>query len=533
MLTTLRQSMVISFSTSINAILYFLQRTPIIKIIFKKIGYEHTNLSRGIVALALLFKIVMVILKRVLILILGFGAPYLLIMDKPVIVPFHNIYWHLFICFYIFLPIFNCSMLEQSKRRFIMVKLMRMNARRIAFAEFFSEWILRFLIEIPLFIFMAKLVSIPVWLSLFMIVSKNLFTFFAESIHIYYYEKTDRLLQKKTVFILVGISIILFLGYYPAIDQKPLFMSNSILILIGAISIGLGLIALYYILTYERFTVIINDANKVSELVINREKLGKEAQFADVKLKDKYLNKEELETASNSKKEGFAYINEIFFKRHQRILTHPIKVQSIVICFGFVTALIANSFIPDFHVKYLTTIKKVFPMFVFALYFMSTSQKATKAMFYNCDISLLHYGFYKSKEAVLATFTERVKYLMGTNLIPASLLSIGLLFIDKFTGGTGVSLLPVAIMIITISVFFSIHNLFLYYMFQPYTTDLSVKNPLYTIFNLVTYFLSYLCLQLKDVPINFLIGMVIITAIYSVMALFLVYRFAPKTFIIK
>lgn len=81
--------------------------------------------------------------------------------------------------------------------------------------------------------------------------------------------------------------------------------------------------------------------------------------------------------------------------------------------------------------------------------------------------------------------------------------------------------------------FFSIHNLFLYYIFQPYTTDLSVKNPLYTILNTITYFLSYICLQLKDVSIYFLVGMILVTAIYSVLALFIVYRFAPKTFIIK
>lgn len=531
MLTTLRQSMVISFSTSINAILYFLKRIPIIKYIFKNIGYEHTNLSKAIVIFALLYKVIEVIFKRIVVLVLGFGVPILLISEN--FVPIRNIYWHLFICFYILIPLFNCNILEQSKRRFIMIKLMRMNARRIVFAEYFSEWILRFIVEIPLFILIANMVSIPIWLSLYMIVAKNFVAFFAEALHIFYYENTDKLLQKKTAFILCSISVILILGYYPALAQKPLFIRDNLLILIGAISIIIGIMGLYYILNYERYSVVLNDVNKLSELLINREKMGKEARFADVKLKDKYLNKDEIKVISDNNKEGFAYINEIFFKRHQRILIYPIKVQSIVICIGFSIALIANRFIPDFHTKYILLIEKVTPIFIYALYFMSTSQKSTKAMFYNCDISLLHYGFYKRKEAVLATFTERVKYLIRTNLISALFLSIGILLLDKLTGGTGVSLLPVAILIITISIFFSIHNLFLYYIFQPYTTDLSVKNPLYTILNIITYFLIYLCLQLKDVSIYFLIGLIIITAIYSILALLIVYRFAPKTFIIK
>lgn len=533
MLTTLRQSMIISFSTSMNAILYFLKRIPFIKHIFKKIGYEHGNLSKVIVIFALLYKVLMVIFKRIIILLFGFGVPFLLISDKATLVPIRNIYWHLFICFYILIPLFNCNILEQSKRRFIMIKLMRINARRMVFAEYFSEWILRFLIEIPLFILMANMVSIPIWLSLYMIVAKNFVAFIAEALHIFYYDKTDKLLQKKTGFILGSVSVILILGYYPALVQKPLFISDNLLLLIGTLSIIIGITAIYYIINYERYSVVLNDVNKLSELLINREKIGKEAQFANVKLKDKYLNKDEIKRISNSNKEGFAYINEIFFKRHERILIHPIKVQSTVICIGFFIALVTNRLIPDFHTKYISLIEKVSPIFVFALYFMSTSLKATKAMFYNCDISLLHYGFYKRKEAVLATFTERVKYLIRTNLIPALFLSIGILLIDKLTGGTGVSLLPVAILIITISIFFSIHNLFLYYIFQPYTTDLSVKNPLYTILNTITYFLSYICLQLKDVSIYFLVGMILVTAIYSVLALFIVYRFAPKTFIIK
>ena len=164
---------------------------------------------------------------------------------------------------------------------------------------------------------------------------------------------------------------------------------------------------------------------------------------------------------------------------------------------------------------------------------MSTGQKATKAMFYNCDVSLLHYGFYKTKSAVLSTFTIRAKHLIMANIMPAILLAVELFLLDIISGGDGITFIPVGIMLISLSIFFAIHNLFLYYIFQPYTSDLNVRNPFYKFLNFITYILCYTSLQLRNMSSVFLIVVVAATVVYSITALVIVYRIAPRTFVIK
>lgn len=533
MLTTLKQTMVINFSTMINALIYFLKRIPLVKGLFKNTGYEHSSLSRGVVGIAFFIKILKVIIIRICLLLFTFGVPALMLIDKPMTTVLDQVYWHLFICFYIILTIVNNKMLEPGKRKFISVKLMRMDARRFVLADYFPEWMFRLAIEMPLFYVVANIFGVNTLIALFLIIAKNFFAFAVEALHLIYHEKTGEFLHKKSFLIIAYAIGILILGYYPAIKQSPFIFSSGVLVAIGVLCMVVGIVSLRYLLLYPNFSIAINEANKLSDLAINKEAIGKQAQFANVKLKDQDITKEEIALEVNNKKEGFAYINDIFFKRHKRILVNPVLYQGIGIVVLFLSCMILSFFLNDFNTKYIQTINRLFPIFVFVLYYLSTGQKATKAMFYNCDISLLHYGFYKSNQAVLATFTVRVKHLIITNLIPAVLLGGGLLLLDGITGGSGYTLLPVSIMIVVISIFFSIHHLFLYYIFQPYTTDLSVKNPLFTIANLLTYFLSYICLQLEDAKIGFLIGVIVATAIYSVVALLLVYKFAPKTFVIK
>ena len=87
--------------------------------------------------------------------------------------------------------------------------------------------------------------------------------------------------------------------------------------------------------------------------------------------------------------------------------------------------------------------------------------------------------------------------------------------------------------ILLLSVFFSVHYLFLYYVFQPYTTELGIKNPFFNILNTAVYVACYLCLQLDTVPSSFVWIVLTATTVYIIIALVLVYHFAPKTFRVK
>lgn len=533
MLNTLKLTWMISFSITINSLVYFLKRIPLIRRLFKNTGYEHAGLSGTLVVFALIYKVIKSFVTRIILAFFGFGIPALILIDKGVAVDYNRMYWHIFLCFYFLLIVFNTDMLEINKRKFICVKLMRMNARQYVMADYFPEWLLQMVVEFPIFYVLSQLFQVSAGMVLFMIVAKNFFAIVVEAVHLMYYEKKSAFLTKKPVLILTYVAAVLFLGYYPAIKQKTISISEPVLLAVGIGAILAGILAIRYIIHYNSFSLAINETNKLEDFAKAAEGAGKEAQFAQVKLKDQDLVQEEMKADAASKKEGFAYINQIFFQRHRRILVRPIKTQLLIIAALFMVGLAALVFKPGFHEWYIKGIEKSFSVFIFTLYVMSTGPKATKAMFYNCDISLLHYKFYKTKNAVLSTFTIRVKHLIFMNLVPAAAMGVGIILLDLFGGGNGLTLIPVTILILVISVFFSVHHLFLYYIFQPYTTDLSVKNPLFKAINFITYLFSYVCLQLEGAPIGFLVGTVAVTGIYCIVALILVYTYAPKTFQIK
>jgi len=59
------------------------------------------------------------------------------------------------------------------------------------------------------------------------------------------------------------------------------------------------------------------------------------------------------------------------------------------------------------------------------------------------------------------------------------------------------------ITIILLGIFFSVHYLFLYYFFQPYTAEMTVKSPIFNVINGIIYGLCFACLQLESAPVFF------------------------------
>ena len=87
--------------------------------------------------------------------------------------------------------------------------------------------------------------------------------------------------------------------------------------------------------------------------------------------------------------------------------------------------------------------------------------------------------------------------------------------------------------ILLLSVLFTAHHLCLYYIFQPYSESLKIKNPFFSTINVMMYVLCFLCLEIKVKGSAFTLGVLAFTVMYIALALLLVYRKAPKTFRIK
>ena len=188
------------------------------------------------------------------------------------------------------------------------------------------------------------------------------------------------------------------------------------------------------------------------------------------------------DTSITSSRKGFEFLNELFIKRHKKILWN--------------------------------------------------STNFTQALFMNCDHSLLTYSFYKQPSFILRLFQIRLREIMRINAVPALVIGIGLALILFATGGTDnpLNYVVLVVSILCMSLFFSIHYLTIYYLLQPYNAGTELKSGTYRIVLSVTYVVCFALMRLRMPIMIFGIMTIVFCVLYSIVASILVYRFAPKTF---
>lgn len=121
---------------------------------------------------------------------------------------------------------------------------------------------------------------------------------------------------------------------------------------------------------------------------------------------------------------------------------------------------------------------------------------------------------------------------MKINAVPALVIGAGLCLILCLSGGTDNPLNYVVLLvsILTMSMFFSIHYLTVYYLLQPYTAGTEMKCGTYRIVMILTYVACYAMMNLRLPILIFGVACIAFCVVYSIVACILVYKFAPQTF---
>ena len=69
--------------------------------------------------------------------------------------------------------------------------------------------------------------------------------------------------------------------------------------------------------------------------------------FESVKLDENKMNKKDLIKKIYDKKQGYEYLNSLFFLRHRRILVSPIKIRVAIIGVVFLICMCLILFFPN------------------------------------------------------------------------------------------------------------------------------------------------------------------------------------------
>ena len=169
------------------------------------------------------------------------------------------------------------------------------------------------------------------------------------------------------------------------------------------------------------------------------------------------------------------------------------------------------------------------------MYVMNRGTGFTRALFVNCDHSLLTYSFYKQPKLILKLFRIRLKEIIKVNLLPAGVVGGGLALLLFVSGGTDnpMNYGIIIVSVLCMSIFFSVHYLTLYYLLQPYNAGTEIKSGTYQIIMALTYIACYVMMQLRLPTFVFGLASIGFCILYSAAACLLVYKVAPKTFRIR
>lgn len=229
---------------------------------------------------------------------------------------------------------------------------------------------------------------------------------------------------------------------------------------------------------------------------------------------------------------GMTYLNALLFERYKSILHKKIYWRLGVI----LGAPVLIHLIVFLAGERLDIPKEAMmaglPGLFMVMYALSIGKPIAQMVFVNCDITMLHYPFYREPKQIIAGFNYRWLKSFLYNGSLALALFIAILAIGGYKAGMTFQLL-LALLLISLTALLSFHDLFIYYILQPFTKDMEVVNPFYKFLSGATYWLAYANTQLRVSSALYVLCISLALLLYVGIGYLILLKKAPKTFVLK
>ena len=255
--------------------------------------------------------------------------------------------------------------------------------------------------------------------------------------------------------------------------------NTLILMVIFVISLIGSIFAMKYLLKLDDYGKVLEDAKAAeADISIDFDQIANDS----LALKDTDIDSGKKENGS-----GYELLNNLFFARHKRLLAKPIlKKAGIIFAIAALALVFTKYKLGESNFAMGNILLLVQSIFVSILF---NNPNSSRAMFLNCDRSLLQYGFYKEENAIFAMFKLRYKSLLKINLI--GLLAGFLVNIIAFLlfPALGIkNLIVCEIFVLASFLFYIAFELFIYYIFQPFNFEaVNVGHGYKLFYNILNY----------------------------------------------
>lgn len=535
MFRTINTLLSIRTSTTVNMLMYYIQKLPLIGKLIKETAYANLKLKKTVSVIAFLLTLLWGFMTRlayvgmlVFLPVVSLGAE---LTEEQTLRQFVHI---LAMISLVVACVSSVTVLEPKREKYVAVKLMRLSPTRYMKASLGYRYVTFLIYLVPALLLFGTRMGATVTQAVLLAALITLWRIVAEYAHLKLFEKTGMVLIKHTAIVWSVIALGYAAAYVPLLfnwapPTETVLLSWPAGLLIAA---G-GLWAAVKLARYSRYREAVDTATKRDDPLLNLGKMMSDAEKKSVRVKDSDYKVEQEQQNKLESKKGYAYLNALFFVRHRSLIRDPVNKRLAVIGAVGVAGVILVLLFREQVERLGWGVKGIFPILALVMYFMAVGEKICRTMFYNCDLSLLRYSYYRN--AAYEHFRIRFGKILGMNLTIAAALGASLTAVAASAGGEwlGSDLLLLWVCIVSLSVFFTVHHLCMYYMFQPYSTELNVKNPLYYLVNMAVSSACGVSLVLR-VPSSRLTAVIFtVTVIYLLLTFVLVRRYGHRTFRVK
>ncbi|HEM3496374.1 hypothetical protein NKE60_08205 [Streptococcus suis] len=229
---------------------------------------------------------------------------------------------------------------------------------------------------------------------------------------------------------------------------------------------------------------------------------------------------------------GMTYLNALLFDRYRSILTKKLlfRLGCLLAIILFLEGIrwFSKEDIEISNANYIEGL----PFTFMVMYAASMGKAVAQMVFVNCDISMLHYPFYREAKTIIAGFHYRFLQTVKLNAAFSGSLLLALIIFTRAQLPIETYLLT-ALLLLSLTALFSFHDLFIYYILQPFTKDMEVVNPVYKFLSGPLYWVAYLNIKL-ELGSHLYILLISLTMIaYVSIGYWILLKKAPQTFRLK
>lgn len=522
MINILYKTLQIDVAYSVNSFIYILRRLPILRDLFTDDVYKSKVIKSIVGFFGSLFSLARALFLKFMYFFVIYFLSFKFFKSSMV-----STFFHIYFFLTILGMFINNKLLNTSKKKYFSIILFNMDATKFFRANIFWNLLTNMIFNIIIiYIFIDKLLIAPtIYYTVLLIVFTMLIRIIGETLNIIFFKKynyiwyTNSTLYFSILVVLLGSCLL------------PFFKINipiRVIEITTLVLIPLSIISLIYLLKIKDYKLIYKKLSQMTNVMDSKhEKDYLRQAMVEVRDKDK-----EIDTKITEKKEGYDLFNTIFFERHKEILLRSARKYSFILIIIYVVLGYIMLRYSNYNKNIAELLHYKLSIFIMIMFFINRGAIITQAMFFNCDHAMLRYNFYREPKVILELFKKRLLTVVKVNLLPAFVIGIGnivLLLISKNTYTT-LTLVTTFLFILSLSIFFSVHYLVIYYLLQPFNKDMEVKKASYSFVTLGTYIVCYLLTDLVLTSELLSIFGLLFVIIYVIIALLLVYKIAPKTF---